>query len=471
MNVPKKSWTTFQLVSSLFLATTSIVAAAEFSDAHKTLIQGRATQAVIWGMPAVNYDRMLQAMIKSAKGAPNQIVYWSGLPDWRNQTLTPNPDAIYIMPFFDTKDVGPIVLEIPAADGGSITGSIDDGWQTAIEDVGPAGVDKGKGGKYLILPPGYTGEVPEGHIACPSSTFQSYALLRSILKSGSKEDVAAAVEYAKKIKVYPLSASSTETKFNDAINIEFDATIPYDISFFQSLDRMVQHEPWLERDRAMIDQLKSIGIEKGKEFNPDAVTKALLEEGAKEAHAWLGEQYEAGFTPFFPTSNWALPVAPDMLKAIETNYQVPDSYPIDARGVTFSFGFFSAKHLGAGQYYLMTAKDAEGNAFDGGRSYRLTVPAHAPIQQYWSATLYDRNTHALIRDQQRASRSSQNLDLVTNPDGSVDLYFGPKAPAGKEGNWVPTAPDKEFEVLFRLYGPTKQFFDKKWVLPDVTKVE
>jgi hypothetical protein len=122
-------------------------------DLARRTVERRAVEAVIWAMPAVNLDLMLQAMIGSAKGKPNQIVYWSRLPDWKNQTLTPNPDVIYLMPFFNTKDAGPMVLEIPPADDGVINGTIMDAWQVPLEDVGPAGVDKGKGGKYLILPP------------------------------------------------------------------------------------------------------------------------------------------------------------------------------------------------------------------------------------------------------------------------------------------------------------------------------
>src|SRR5262249_31752342 len=129
-----------------------------------------------------------------------------------------------------------------------------------------------------------------------------------------------------------------------------------------------------------------------------------------------------------------------------------------------------AKHLGAGQFYLMTIKDKGGNDFDGGSTYRLSVPANAPVNQYWSATVYDRATHALIREVKRASRSSQSPDLQENADGSVDVYFGPKAPAGKESNWVPTRPGANFEVLFRLYGPEKPLFDKTWVLPDIEKI-
>ena len=152
------------------------------AELSERTLHRRAIEAVIWGMPAVNAELMFQAM-RDAKADFNQVVYWSRPVSWKNQTLTPNPDTIYLMPFFNTQDAGPMVLEIPPADGeNSITGSIDEGWQTAIEDVGPAGVDKGKGGKYLILPPGYKGHVPEGYIALSSGTYAGYALLRSNLK-------------------------------------------------------------------------------------------------------------------------------------------------------------------------------------------------------------------------------------------------------------------------------------------------
>jgi len=238
-------------------------------DTNRRAIERRAVEAVIWGMPAVNTDLMYQAMLRLG-GKPNQIVYWSGLLDWRNQTLTPNPDVIYFLAFFNTKD-GPVVIEIPRADDGVINGSIMDPWQAALEDVGPAGADKGSGGKYLITPPGYQANAPDGYILLPCGNYQGYALLRSILKSGSEADVKTAVAYGKRIRIYPLSqaANPPETVFIDAIGAVYDSTIPYDLRFFQSLDRFVQQEPWLTRDKAMIDQLKAIGIEKRKLFSPD----------------------------------------------------------------------------------------------------------------------------------------------------------------------------------------------------------
>lgn len=432
----------------------------------------RAVEAVIWGMPMVNFDLMVQAMVNQVNGEFNQIVYWSRLSDWKNQTLTPNPDSIYLMPFFNTRDVGPVVLEIPPAQDGTIVGSVMDCWQTAIEDVGPAGVDKGKGGKYLILPPDYAEPISDDYIPMPSGNYQNYALLRSILKSTSDEDVAKAVRYARGIRLYPLSqaANPPETRFVDARDVVFDSTIPYDARFFQSLNRMVQYEPWLTRDKLMIDQLKSIGIEKGKNFDPDAKTRQILDDAAAEAHAYLDSRYELVFLPpFVESARWALPASQELLAGLQSNYIQPDSYPTDARGLLYSYAFFSPKHLGEGQFYLMTIKDKDGDPLDGGRLYRLRVPANAPVRQYWSATVYDRKTHALIRGMSHSSQSSQN-PLQKNADGSVDVYFGAQAPAGKESNWIPTSADGGFEVLFRLYGPEKVFFEKTWVLPDIEKV-
>ncbi len=457
---------------ALIWATLSLHAQTPSSNEFaQRAIERRAIEAMNWGMPAVNYDLMFQAMVR-AGGTMNQIVYWSRFLDGKNQFLTPNPDVIYLMPFFDTKG-GPMVIEIPAAgDTGSITGTIMDCWQAALEDVGPAGVDKGKGGKYLILPPGYKGELPKGYIALPSMNFQGYALLRSILKGGSNSDLAKAVAYGKRIKLYPLSQASNSppTKFVDANNVEMDATIPYDLRFFRSLDRMVQAEPWLPRDKVMIDLLKSIGIEKNKPFNPDAKTQESLERGAREARAWFDARYKSAFPPFYEGSRWAFPAGPNLAKTAATFYETPDAYAVDERGLADTYAYSTIKHLGAGQFYLMTTKDKTGGVLDGANDYRLVIPPNAPVRQYWSIVLYDRDTHALIRGVSRPSRSSQSQGLQKNSDGSVDLYFGSTPPAGKDTNWIPTDKGRKFEVMFRAYGPEKAFFDKVWKLPDIEKV-
>src|SRR5215475_6038815 len=182
-------------------------------------VHRRAVEAVIWGMPAVNTDLMLREMLTKTSGKVNQVIYWGRPLDWRNQTLTPNPDTLYFMAFFNTKDVGPMVLEIPPGDAnGSLNGNIVTVWQTSLEDVGLLGLDKGAGGKFVILPPGYKDKLPDGYSPLQADTYTGYALLRSNLRSHSDADVAASISYGKRVKIYPLSAAANPpaTIFTDA---------------------------------------------------------------------------------------------------------------------------------------------------------------------------------------------------------------------------------------------------------------
>lgn len=173
---------------------------------------------------------------------------------------------------------------------------------------------------------------------------------------------------------------------------------------------------------------------------------------------------------FYEDTYWAVPVSKATIEGMSTMFSDPNSYPFDGRAIYFSIAYFSARHLGAGQFYLMTLKDKAAQPLDGKKTYRLTVPADAPVKLYWSATAYDRQMHALIRDTQRGSCASNSEGVQKNADGSVDVYFGPKAATGRESNWVPTA-GRDFEVLFRVYGPEKKFFDKTWKLPGHRKTE
>jgi hypothetical protein len=441
-----------------------------FGELAARTVERRAVEAVIWGMPAVNYDLMLQEMLTKTAGKVNQVIYWGRPLDWRNQTLTPNPDTIYFMAFFNTKEVGPIIIEIPpAGPDGSMNANIVNIWQQPLEDAGLLGVDQGQGIKLLMLPPGYTDKIPEGYVALQPNTHGSYALFRSSLPSHGDADIAKSVAYGKRIKVYPLSqaANPAATVFTDVKDVIFDSTIRYDESFFGGLNRIVQDEPWLERDRVMIDPLRSLGIEKGKPFAPTTGTRQALLSGIREAQVELEAKYDAGLPTFFEGTHWTVPAIPELIQAAAADFAEPNSYPVDARGLAYSYAYIGIKRLGAGQFYLINIKDKDGNAYDGGNAYRLTVPPNAPVEQYWSVTAYDRQTHALIRNVDRASRASNATDVQKNADGSVDLYLGPRAPAGKESNWIPTDSARRFELMFRLYAPTKALFDKTWKLPDV----
>ncbi|MET0674362.1 MAG: DUF1214 domain-containing protein, partial [Bradyrhizobium sp.] len=316
------------------------------------------------------------------------------------------------------------------------------------------------------------GQAPAGYQALQPRSWGSYALIRSNLKSHGEADVAASIAYAKRLKVYPLSQASSPpaTVFTDVKDVLFDTTIRYDESFFANLDRIVQNEPWLGRDRAMIDSLRTIGIEKGKPFAPDASTRQALKDGIAEAHGWMAAKYDAGLPPFYEATHWTFPAHPEMMKAASEDFEGANDYPVDWRGITYSYAYIGIKHLGAGQFYLINIKDRDGMDYDGAKTYRQHVPAGVPIEQYWSLTAYDRETHALIRNVDRASRASNNSEVRKNADGSVDLYIGAKAPHGQESNWIPTDPARKFELMFRLYGPKKEFFDKAWKLPDVESV-
>ncbi len=461
------------IAAATAVASPPLAAAQEqtsMAELQRRSFERRAVEAVIWGMAAVNADLMLQEALKHGARA-NEIVYWSRPADWNNQTLTPNPDSIYFMSFWDVRD-GPVVIEVPPAEGGSFAGNIVDAWQMPLEDAGPEGADQGKGGRYLLLPPDYAGDVPDGYIVLKPQTFTGFALMRSNLKSHADADIETSVNYGRQLKIFPLAAAANppETKFTDVFGKMFDTTIPYDARFFAGLDRVVQREPWLERDRVMIDQLKTLGIEKGKAFSPSAEASKAFDAAATEAHALLSATYDEGFPVINEGIRWFPAARAEFAKQVQGGYADPDSYLVDIRAVTYTLGFTGIKRLGTAQFYLMTSKDKDGDGFDGAALYKLTVPADAPVKQYWSATVYDRETHALVKNMAKASVASISPGVQANADGSVDVYFGAKAPEGKEANWVPTDPARKFELLFRLYGPEKPLFDKSWKLPDVEKV-
>ncbi len=432
--------------------------------------QWRAIEAMIWGMSAVNLELMRQAMLAQTQARTNLYLYWSKLLDWKCQTLTPNSDVIYLKPFYDTREAGPIVVEVPPADDGVINGTLMDAWQSPLEDVGPAGLDAGAGGRYLLLPPGYDAPVPPGYYVFRPSTFTGYGLFRSILRSGSAADLKKAVEYARRLKLYPLSAARNPppTTFVDAHGTLFDSTIPYDTRYYEHLARIVDKEPWLQRDRAMIDTLRTIGIEKGKPFAPDDAQRRKLDAAAARAHALLDDQFERLFdTPYWPGTRWTFPASQDFAAELTQDFPDPNRYGTDERGLLFTYIFFAPRRLGRGQFWLMTHQDATGAALEDGRTYRLRVPPNVPIRQYWSMTTYDRQTHAFIRDVAATSRSSQTPGLRVNRDGSVDLWLSPSAPKGWERNWLPTDPNRRFELMARFYGPTPALFDGSWRLLDV----
>lgn len=422
---------------------------------------------MIWSVPVVNYELMREAI-----GETNDIAYWSTLLDARNQTLTPNPDLLYLMSFLDLSG-GPVVMEIPPADGKwKLFGNLCDAWQMPLVDVGPYGTDQGKGGKYLILPPGWSRPVPEGYLNIQATTTGIYALLRTVLPRATQSNVDDAVEYARGIQFYPLAQTEDPptTSMRDLHGSLIDARIPWDLRFFETLDRFIQREAWLERDKGLIDPLATLGIRQGQQFAPDETTSEVLKEAVADAHEWLAYAYRETQERFYDNANWFIPLTPEFLREQENDFSSRSHYPYTARGIVYQMGFIGLKKLGAGQFYLVNLRDDQGRFLEGRHSYRLTVPAGVPVGDYWSAAVYDAQTHTFLEAATRFSVPSNGDGVTTNDDGSVDIYFGPEPIPGHEANWVPTPTDGEFEIMVRFYGLRPELFDKKWRMADPVRI-
>jgi hypothetical protein len=419
-------------------------------------------------MPLVSVDAMRQALFRDAGAQYNDILYFSKPADWRFQFTTPNASTHYVYFNFNLKG-GPVVFEVPPTVGAGLFGSLVDAWQVPVADVGPAGDDQGKGGKYLLVPPTWTATPPEGYFVLRFSTINGYALLRAIAASASEADQANAIALVKKLRLYPLAQAGNQPQ-QQHIDISgkfIDGVVAFDDTFYERLAKMVSEEPVMARDMVVMGQLRSLGIEKGKAFAPDASMKATLTAAAEEAHELFVRDALAGES-WWPGTQWRLPE--NIGPKTGFTFQKDDTLFLDARGMIFFLVFAAPKKLGAATFYVVGGHDSQGQRFAGEHTYRVRVPANVPAKQYWAMTLYDLDTACFIRDMPSTGLDSYNQQMQKNADGSVDIYMGPTAPVGHEHNWIPTAAGKPWFGMFRFYGPDKPLFDKTWVLPDIEKI-
>lgn len=434
----------------------------------KRTIERRAVEAAIWGMPMVSVDAMRQAYFRDAGAKYNDIVYFSKAANWKFQFTTPNASTHYVYFNFNLKN-GPVVVDIPAAVEAGLFGSLVGAWETPIADVGPAGEDKGKGGKYLLLPPDYKGNIPTGYISLKFETINGYALLRAIPASPSDTDQTRAISLVKKIRVYSLAqaANPPQQNYIDVSGKLLDGAVAFDERFYASLAKMVNEEPVMTRDLVAMQQLHSLGIEKGKQFKPDNATKTILRRAAQEAHeifmagAISGEAWWSG-------TQWNLPETSGPKSGF--SYVANDRLDIDSRGMVFFLAFAAPAELGAATFYVVSGHDSQGVVLLGQKNYKLHVGANVPAKQYWAVTAYDLDTACLIKNMPSPGLDSYNQKMRRNKDGSVDIYFGPKAPKGQENNWIPTANGKPWFTMFRFYGPDKALFDKTWQMADIKEL-
>lgn len=380
--------------------------------------------------------------------------------DSKSLFLTPNNNTPYTWFWLDLRD-GPLVLEVPP----KVLGAIDDIWYNFVTDLGFTGPDKGEGGKYLILPPGYKGDVPEGYFVVRPASFSIWVPWRSFLVSGDPKPGVDLVE--KHTRIYRLKDAANPPKLNfvHVSGKPFSTLAPADYRFWEYLNQVVQEEPTESLDPVTLGLYASIGIQKGKPFAPDARMKGILTEAATVGDATartINYRLRIKESYYYPNSAWRSGFYGGY-KFEENGARVLDAYSaffFYATGVTPAM---DSKTVGVGSQYMAAFVDSKGAPLDGGRNYRLHLPPKIPVKEFWSVILYDNQTRSMLQTDQRwPAATSQNPDLKVNADGSVDIYFGPKAPAGKESNWVQTIPGKGWNTLLRLYGPLDPWFDKTW---------
>jgi hypothetical protein len=426
----------------------------------------RACQAYLWGIPAVGINEWALAHRNVLKAKNGEMVAYLDFKE-KLGILTPNFTTPYIVTLIDIEESGPLVVVVPP---GLIAGMIMDVWQRVLADLGVVGPDQGKGGKYLILPPGHAKVEVEGYYVTQSPSRTVFAGMR--LLDADKEK--AIRELIPGIKTYKWSKGGPGEVMptRHAGDLKWSQMPPRGMAYWESFNKVVQSEPVMDRDRLILAQLRFLGIEKGKPFKPDARQKKILEEAAivGEAMAKANTSDKRVEPPFWPGTNWkhALVVSVDQRK--------PNYDQLDERAAWFYEAVAVSKGMltetpGVGQRYIAAYKDRDGNWLTGGDTYKLHIPPNPPAKQFWSVTAYDEGTRQMVvTEQGRPDLSSRKADLVKNNDGSIDVYFGPKAPKGKESNWVQTLPGKGWFTYFRFYAPTEAFFDKSWALPDFEKV-
>ena len=458
-------------IISLLLASQSATAqsanAYTSEDLNSQIVYRRAVDAVIWGLPLVGEDAVKQAAFRDGTANFNDIVWWRK-GSWKNQSPTPNVNTRYMYFFINTKQDGPVAVELPpAVPGASFYGTIEDAWYVPLTDIG----FEGKGGKYLVLPPDYKGDVPQGYTPVRPATYNTMTLLRSILDSSSEKDVQAGNELVNQVRVYPLSKATNPPSQGllDMTDVLYNGLIQYDESFFTVLSRMLSEETVQPRDLQMMGLLVPLGIEKGKEFKPEAKTTALLKKASEEAHAWLIDKATTDVTPWWPGSQWVVPTPPITIPT-EFKWEMPNYFGVDARAIALSQYFCPTAKLGTGSFYFAAFHDSNGTPLEGGSTYRLHVPPNVPVREFWSITVYSLKTSGFFLNSTRLTLGSLDKELRKNSDGSVDVYVGPQPPAGQASNWLYTPAGEKWFPWFRVYGPEKAILDKSWRLPDLEKV-
>ncbi len=431
---------------------------------HDYLYFHRAVDVFLDEMSAASIFAIREGLKSVGVHECHQMALFESLMDSKALWLTANTETVYASNFLDLKKDGPVVIESPP----NVLGILDDMWMRYVGDIGNAGPDKGQGGKFLILPPGFDGDVPEGYHVFRSRTYGVWFIVRGFFVDG---DPGPAVEsFRRDLRIYPLSAADNPPAmaFINASGVPHNTIHANNHMFYEELNAVVQeeHEDAIDAERK--GRLALLGIIKGHAFNPAERLKLIMDESAYTGAAiartlsWASTDPTVFFYEDDPTwfSAFAIGNHEFLSKEGWLHRDARTMFMYNAIGITPAM---AVAMPGVGSQYAAAAKDSEGNWLDGSKTYKLTLPPNVPAKDFWSVVLYDPQTRSMLQsDQQFPSLNSQSGKVEINDDGSTDVYFGPEAPAYKENNWVQTVSGKGFWLILRLYGPLEPWFDKTW---------
>ncbi len=421
----------------------------------------RGVQAYLTALPWAQAYALREGL-RSVGVTDNQTMgIFETMVDSKSLYLIPNCESIYCFLWLDLRD-GPLVIETPP----NVLGMINDSWFNYVADIGNVGPDRGKGGKYLLLPPGYTGEVPDGYFVYHSATYGNLFGWRGFQVEG---DPKPAVDIIKKFtKVYLLShiEKPPAMKFINLSGRAFNTVAANDFSFYENINCIVQEEPINALNPDTLGLLAAIGIVKGKPFMPDGRMRAILTESVAVGNATarvnlFSNRIKERF--FYPDSAWFTVFSCGNHEFLDDGVPLLDAriaYWYFANGISPAMVL---KMVGVGSQYAAAMVDSQGKPLDGSKTYKVHLPPKVPVKDFWSFVIYDNQTRTMLQtDQQFPSISSNNKGIVINSDTSIDIWFGPTEPEGHETNWLQTIPGKGWFTFLRLYGPLQSWFDKNW---------
>jgi hypothetical protein len=432
----------------------------------------RATQLYLDMYPALSAHGLMKGWVRDlGMSDSSHISVTADRLDSSALVLTGNTESLYAFTVFDLKKDGPTVFEVPPG----VMGPLDDHNFLFVADIGPTGKDQGKGGKYLLLPPDYEGDVPDGYFVVRSATYANFSFIRAnadVVGFGEK-----ALEfYRKHAKVYPLKSGPRPPVVKNVTGIPWNSLVPEDASAFKWMHEVIDYEPAEAFGKELLGRLASVGIVKGQPFEPDTRMREIFEKAAQQGVAMSrviafdSRQTEA---PVYPDRMWESPFIGNSSTFDpkgHLNFEARTTFHFTADGITPAMA--AQMPEGKGSRYQTTYKDKDGNYLDGSRTYKLNMPPKVPVALFWSVVVYDPWTRCELQSQPYPSISSQQTPPPqVNADGSVDVYFAPEKPKDvPKQNWIRTLPDRGFFPYIRYYGPLKAFNEKTWKPNDVELV-